>query len=369
MYKLGGYLKRIEIPNRNQVFRFNKHNIIVKNCIDNLLTLDGTNNIATANYIGNWLSLFIKSSQTSDREGIFNRCALGSGTGLTSVNDTALKNIKTQLSDTKMAGNNYCGFSITENTIKYRISHQITIDNDFICNEIGWFASNNANNLSSRVLLDHGINLITGDTVFVTYEFNVSLQLEEYINDLFGLGECYSVNALIYNSSEGCCGLPLINNNGIPYGGCTHSGNSGNRTNAVITPLYMFDSLFGPKTNSNNGPSFGKTFNWCSTNVNPNGKFNLARDAYWYDSNYKRFNISNIVLDDYIKGSCKRQIHFNAFANDANAQIYSIIANGTAYKFGHYENENFVFTPINRNLNLRVTLEQSWATDQFGPTV
>lgn len=109
MAKLGGALIGYGIKKRNGeekkvIFDKPIHNTITKSCLNNLLTFDGTNATPTTNLTGNYLSLFVKSAQASERYGVFNSSALGDGTGETSVNDTELKHRVTDVTSTKKTG-------------------------------------------------------------------------------------------------------------------------------------------------------------------------------------------------------------------------------------------------------------------------
>ena len=135
--KLGGSLIGYAIKH-NGTFRkvlFDKpiHNTITKSCLQNLLQWNGSDALCTTDITGNYLSLFAKSSETSNRYGTFNFSALGNDNTPTTVDDVMLYNQIGSYTSTKMSGDGWCGSTIDGNSaiIRTRISHIHTITDTF----------------------------------------------------------------------------------------------------------------------------------------------------------------------------------------------------------------------------------------------
>ena len=177
--KLGGSLIGYAIKH-NGTFRkvlFDKpiHNTITKSCLQNLLQWNGSDALCTTDITGNYLSLFAKSSETSNRYGTFNFSALGNDNTPTTVDDVMLYNQIGSYTSTKMSGDGWCGSTIDGNSaiIRTRISHIHTITDTFTVREIGWFNRiypDGSYSLSARVVLDKPVNVEPGDEFYSIYQ-------------------------------------------------------------------------------------------------------------------------------------------------------------------------------------------------------
>lgn len=377
MAKLGGALIGYGIKKRNGeekkvIFEKPIHNTITKSCLNNLLTFDGTNAQPSTNLPGNYLSLFVKSAQASERYGVFNSAALGDGTGETSVNDTELKHRVTDATSTKKTGNGWSGSSVvlSDAILKIRIAHTHTINENFVVKEIGWYNQKWQElvySLSARVQLDEGIPVESGDEFYSIYELTIQFQDVERFSDFAGLGVGgYKVNGYQYTDSR--LGGPMLDSNCIPYSGVTHVGGSGsNYPRPKFFPVYMIGKVFGP--NDFRYQYFYKVtgdFNKLKpfqTNGIPTFTEPVASPSYNF--------LQDVVIKDYIQDSFYRDFSFTispGFWVYESSPIYGMIVNGTFYRFGTFdEQDNFTPTPITINSALKITCRQRWSTDLLTP--
>lgn len=366
--KLGGYLIGYGLKKKNGDFKqviFDTpiHNTITKHCLNNLLMFNGTNAVPTGNYTGNYMSIFVKYNGTCDRYGVFDHCGLGSRTGNTDINDTGLKNLVGEITRTKKTGNGWCGTIIDSPNacVKLRISHTHNITNDFAISEIGWFNRiypSGEFTLSSRVQLDTPVTVESGDTFFSIYEIVIAWQGIERFSDLAGLGSGYKVNGI--NVGDSRIGLPLIDTNGNPYSGATHSGGSGYS--------YPRPKIFMPwSINQPIGPGDFRYQYICKLGADYNKLLSFSGSTPSSPTDGSK--ISNIVIHDYIQDTYYRDFEFVCSPDFFDANTYGIFANGTLYRFGTFdENDNFTPTPITINSALKIKVRQSWSTDLLQPS-
>ncbi len=377
MAKLGGALIGYGIKKRNGeekkvIFDKPIHNTITKSCLNNLLTFDGTNaQPSTSNYIGNYLSLFVKSSQASERYGVFNSAALGDGTGETSVNDTELKHRVTAATSTKKTGAGWCG-TIIENAnaiIKFRISHTHVISENFVVNEIGWYNQKWQElvySLSARVQLDEGIPVESGDEFYSIYELTVQFQDVERFSDFAGLGVGgYKVNAGI-QEYDAMYYFPTINTSGAPIG-CGTPFNYP-QWSPVIWPAYMYYKKIGTYANAGkSGIVFG------TNDKNKLKPFTINTGCGFFNVLSNRGAVVSAVeetftIKDYVTDSFYRDLETLFTFPQSSNQYYGFLCNGTFYRFGTFDEQgNFTPTPININGALKITSRQSWSTDLLTP--
>ena len=358
--KLGGCLIGYGLKKKNGEFTkviFDKpiHNTITKHCLNNLLMFNGDNSIPSSNQLGNYLSLFIKSSENSERNGVFNACALGNGTGTTAITDTDLKNKVSEPSTIKKTGSGWCGTNIDYDnaTIKLRISHIHNITNNFTIKEIGWYnaiLNNNVLNytLSSRIQLDNFIDVENGDEFYSIYEIQVGFQGVENFTDLFGLGSGYEVNALCdytYGNSTYYF-FPLINENGIPY---INLGYAERYIQFAIIWSSYITKVKTIRTNWNKLKPFLHNVNVLRDNLSSSYSVNK--------------------INDYIMDSFTRTEELILNLNMLGSNVHAIAVNGTLYRFGTFdENDNFTPESITINSALKITVRQSWSTDLLTPS-
>lgn len=372
-FNLGGCLIGYGVKKKNGTFRkvlFNKpiHNTITKHCLNNLLTFDGTNAKVTENFIGNHESLFVKSANTSTRYGVINSCALGTGTGTTSVNDNELKNRITNITAVKKTGSGWCGTYIdnTNAVIKLRISHTHIITQNFTIKEIGWYNQQwNTDNyqLSARVQLDEFISVEAGDEFYSIYEIQVGFQGVEKFTDFAGLGGGIKVNDINYNDSSsigshyGC--FPRINSNG---NGHTNLG-YGNQfvQMAIVFQPYNINKL-ATYANATYSPFIAYYSN--TNKLTPFISWNINNDQ-----SISNIAITDSVVKDYIEDSFYRDVEFIVPQTFFSGKtIYAVSTFGTRYRFGAFdENDNFTPVPVTINSSLRVKVRQSWSTDRLSP--
>jgi hypothetical protein len=378
MAKLGGALIGYGIRKKNGeekkvIFDKPIHNTITKSCLNNLLTFDGTNATPTTNLPGNYLSLFVKSAQASERYGVFNSAALGDGTGETSVNDTELKHRITNATSTKKTGFGWCGSRvITDDAIlKIRIAHTHTIRENFTVKEIGWYNQKWQElvySLSARVQLDEGIQVESGDEFYSIYELTIQFQDIERFSDFAGLGVSgYKVNGLngadwdSAHTTYSRIGWPMIDTNGIPYSGVTHSGGSGSGyPRPKGFPVWCIGKSLGPG-------DFQYQY-ICKLNANWNKLKPFGNSSQSGNIITDGTKISNIVIDDYVQDTFRRDASFVLNPDFFGTDTYGILINGTFYRFGTFdEQDNFTPTPITINSALKITFRQSWSTDLLTP--
>lgn len=357
--KLGGYLVGYGLKKRNgeekRVF-FDRplHNTITKHCLNNLLTFDGTNAKPTQNQEGNYLSLFVKSSQASERYGVFNSCCLGDGTGETSVNDTDLKHRVSEQTTTKKTGSGWCGTTIINNDaiIKLRVSHVHNINSNFTVKEIGWYnailGGGKLNyTLSSRVQLDNFVDVESGDEFYSIYEITVQFQDIERFKDFGVFGSGYKVNGLctyVYGANTYYF-FPLINENGIPYINLSYEDRY------IQFSIIWSDYIVKAKTIRKN---------WNKLKPFISGELSLRG---YISSSYQVSKINDYIIDSYA-----RTEELVLAETMLGSNIHSLSANGTLYRFGSFdENDNFTPTPITINGALKITCRQSWSTDLLTP--
>lgn len=364
--KLGGYLVGYGLKKRNGeekkvIFEKPIHNTITKSCLNNLLKFNGGNGLSlNTTYPGrDMCSIFVKSMDfngSSSRYGVFNSCALGNGTGETSVNDTQLKNKIGNYTSTKKTGTGWCGYSVDYQnaTVKLRVSHVHTIEENFTIKEIGWFNRiypDGVYSLSSRIQLDNFIDVESGDEFYSIYEILVSFQDEKKITEFSGLNVGgYSVNACAFYSATNVMCFPFISTNGL--GGLDVSNN---------WPVFQINSCW-------------IDFVW----TNAPYKVRILKSDWTKNKPISKQRVSNILLwdfvyesvvHDYIEDSFYRDVEFTIPESDLGSGVYGIEILGTLYRFGTFdEQDNFTPTPITINSALKITCRQSWSTDLLTPT-
>jgi hypothetical protein len=365
MAKLGGALIGYGIKKKNGEERkviFDKpiHNTITKSCLNNLLKFNGGNGLSSnTQYPGlDMCSIFVKSvdfNGSSSRYGVFNSCALGNGTGVTSVDDTQLKNKIGDYTDTKKTGDGWCGYSLDYQnaTIRLRVSHTHSINENFTIKEIGWFNRiypDGVYSLSSRIQLDNFIDVESGDEFYSIYEIIVSFQDEEKVPEFSGLNVGgYSVNACtIPTYSNACCCFPYINTSGT---GSIHISNG--------WPVVAQNSCW-------------IDFVWTQVQYKVRIlKSNWAKNKPITEQDARILNYDFVyesVVRDYTENSFYRDVEFTIPQSELGADVYGIEILGTLYRFGTFDGqENFTPTPITINNALKITCRQSWSTDLLTP--
>lgn len=363
--KLGGYLLGYGVRKKDGTFTkvvLDKpiHNTITKHCLNNLLMFNGTNAVSTSSL--DYCSMFVRSidyNGSSSRYGVIEYAALGDGTGTTSTDDSTLKHMVGTYTNTKQTGNDWCGtyYDDTNAIIKLRVSHKYEITNSFTVREIGWFNRiypDGEYTMSARVQLDKPVPVVDGDTFYSIYEVQLSLQDVERFSDLGGLGGGYKVNCAIrytyrgYNSYYNKC-FPEIQSNGralLETGNNTTTNISGNCCN--IIPCWANVGYRARKLNANLNKT--KAIMTVDSGVNFSQSYSATVKPYVLDSFYRD---TEFVLNPAMtSGNC-----------------YGLEFDGVLYRFGTYD-ENNTFTPTSVTLPgaLKVTVRQSWSTDQLQPT-
>lgn len=366
MSKLGGYLIGYGIKKKDGEFKkviFDKpiHNTITKHCLNNLLTFDGTNAITTDSK--NYCSMFVRSidynSASSTRYGVIEYAAIGDGTGTTSTNDSALKNMIGTYTNVKQTGNDWCGtyYDDTNAIVKLRVSHKFTVENDCTVREIGWFNRiypDGAYTMSARVQLDVPVPLSAGETFYSIYELRVSLQGVEKFSDFGGLGGGYKVNCAIRYSYSGYNSyyrkfFPEIQSNGralLETGANTKPDISGDCCN-IIPPW----------------ANVGFRARKLSVNLNKTKAIMTVSSGVSFAQSY------TATVKDYVMDSFYRDTEFLLNPAMLTGDCYGFVFDGVLYRFGIYdENNNFTPTTITVPNALKVTVRQSWSTDLLTPT-
>jgi len=372
---LGGHLIGYGIKKKNGDVKrvmFDKpiHNTITKHCINNLLRFNGTDASPTANDVGNYLSLFVKSSETSDRYGVFNFCQLGDGTGTTDVNDTTLKHAVGELTSTKKTGSGWCGTTtvFADALLKERISHVHTITEDFTVREIGWFNKiypDGEVTLSARVQLDIPVDVTVGDEFYSIYEISMGFQGVERFDDFFGLGPGYKVNAGISSGWGNYPGsnfsnlmFPYINTSGLPW---MQTGQNARGAPAARPPWMGLRSV---GTHGSNAELY-TPFTIYKFDYDKWLPFKQQTFTTQVDVSYAN---ATCTVKPYTMDSFYRDVEFMLSPSYFGSGIYAIILNGTMYRFGTFdENDTFTPTPITINSTVKFTVRQSWSTDLLTP--
>ena len=369
MNKLGGYLVGYGIKKRNGsemkvMFDHPLHNTITKHCLNNILTFDGTDAVPSSNNENNWMSLFIKSSGTSERYGVLNYCALGDGTGPSSTDDNDLKHRVTAYTDVKKTGNDWCGtyWDDPNAIVTLRVAHAHTISSSFTVKEIGWynrFYGTDNYELSARVVLDNPVSLESGDEFYTIYQINWGFQGVERFNDFAGLGPGYTTNAAsiqTYRSSNDIWWtfVPYINENGVSTIG---SGRDYRNACVFFQPPWV-NIGYGTRTvtsdwNKNKDILIGSIYSGSNvlSNYMNNGSIIYTPKPYTTDSFYRDIEIT--LNPDMIP----------------TGDIYGFVINLTYYRFGTFDvGDNFTPTPVRLNGTLKCTVRQRWATDLLSPS-
>lgn len=365
MNKLGGYLVGYGIKKRNGsemkvMFDHSLHNTITKHCLNNILTFDGTDAVPSSNNENNWMSLFIKSSGTSERYGVLNYCALGDGTGPSSTDDNDLKHRVTAYTDVKKTGNGWCGtyWDDSNAIVTLRVAHTHTISSSFTVKEIGWynrFYGTDNYELSVRVVLDNPVSLESGDEFYTIYQINWGFQGVERFNDFAGLGPGYKTNAAYFmNTSDAgwYFGIPYLNENGIPVN--AHYGTGFGNYSTFFQPAWV-NVGYGTRT---------VTADW---------------DKWLEFYSGPRYRHANYIMNDgsiiynpqsYTTDSFYRDIDITMNPSMIpTGDIYGFVINFTYYRFGTFdESDNFTPTPVHLNGTLKCTVRQRWATDLLSPS-
>lgn len=376
-YKLGGRLVGYGIKRNGieSVVMLNKpiHNTITKSCLDNLLMHNGSNALPSGYEYNTRVyqvipSLFISNYNLTgtqgQRFGVFQFCALGNGTGATSVDDTDLHNRLTDYSNVAPTGNTWNGGTLdsTNHILICRRSHTHTIASDMVVTEIGWFHRiypSGAYSLSSRVVLDSPITLHSGDVFYTIYEWVVSITPKTEHSDWFGLGPVVEFGMIGSLSNSGSdCSYPSVDRNGAGSLVGTYADKNWPIMEPVFTP-----NVAGDAYNEHPG-------------INTIIIADRDTESMWgsYVTNGYKIgypNIIGMVTSDYTPGSFYRERSFTVSPGFAGGNsIYSWFLNGTVYRFGKWENGVFTampFTPSSSD-SYRITVRQSWSTDLLTPS-
>lgn len=372
-YKLGGRLVGYGIKRNGveHVFMLDKpiHNTITKSCLDNMLMYNGSSAVPSgsgyydrdAQSAG---SLFISESILTGvpRFGVFQFCALGDGTGATSVDDIDLHNRLTDYSNVAPSNNqsnswNGSTFDSVNHTFICRRSHTHTIASDITVKEIGWFhriSPSGAYSLSSRVVLDNPISLQSGDTFYTIYEWVISVTPRTEHADWFGMGPVVEL---------GMIGMDTTNHYSVPY--VTAAGVGGIPGNFSTNTVIM-DTLYGPNTVDSYNPK-RYVAGIVTSNIDTENMWGTRVSTYQIPYSY----IQSVTTADYTPGSFYREKSFTFAPGFAEGNsIYSWFLNGTVYRFGKWENGTFTPMPLTPSSSdtFRITIRQSWSTDLLTPS-
>lgn len=211
--------------------------------------------------------------------------------------------------------------------------------------------------LSSRVQLEEFIDVEQGEEFYTIYEITISFQGIEKFDDLAGLGQGYKVNmfniASQNNNDWKDSYSPSILNSGYPDESIF---NNGQYCRPIHKPIYLAKLGIPYQT-------------LCLLQYN---KSNINKlNPFWAQTNMASFvntTNENVTVFDYVQDSFRRDCEFvTAFDNITN--VYSIVVNGTMYRFGDFD-ENDVFTPRTVTLNgaIKIKFRESWSTDLLTPT-
>lgn len=362
--KLGGYLIGYGIKKKNGEIKqviFDKpiHNTITKHCLNNLLTFDGTDTTPTGNYLGNYLSLFVKSSQASERYGVFNSSALGDGTGSTNTNDGDLKHRVSDCTREKKTGSGWCG-TYTDlypnSIIRLRISHKHTITDSFTVKEIGWYNENYTNHqylMTARVILDYPVPVEAGEEFYSIYELHLTVDPRTKFNiaGYEGIKEAFGVPCRATYAYDTQNYFPTHNENCIPSIGDKMD------KSCSFFPIYLATRSANPY----NG-AYEKQ-NWLK---DPGLKTD-APGSYWYTTN--NFNALNYTANvkPYVADSFYRDVDF-VFSKTWTNDLWGFAFLGTLYRFGTFSGDTFTPSTVQIDSALKITVRQSWSTDQLAPS-
>ena len=358
--KLGGYLVKWALKKKDGRYYerdCKKHNTITKSCLNNLFEFNGPSSVVSNNYNDytafNWL-WNNGISGTNTRYGVFNFCALGNGTGETSLDDTELKNKVGDYTSTKWAGQYYSSRNTTNNTFSHRMAHAHTITDTFTIKEIGWFNRiypDGVYSLSARVQLDEFVDVEQGDTFYTVYELVLHFPTSHAV-DIPILGKAISLQKNAENtaiSDKPYC-FVQIGSSSIQIIGPSGGANCPKIYPAYcfgVTSLYNIDQyLFNYMTTDNaNVEVIGQLPYWASGGQRP---FAVNLHAYTQDSFYRDIELSFVAV---------------------NANVYSFVINGCILRLGEYdENNTFVPNPYYMDKALKFTIRQRISTDLLTPT-
>lgn len=353
--KLGGSLIKWVLKKkdgRTYERNCNIHNTITKACLNNLFEFNGPGSTVGNNandYCG--ANLWITAGGTNNRYGVFNSCALGNGTGTTSVDDTELKTKIGAYSSTKWAGNIFTAKNEANNTLTFQFAHVHTIAENFTIKEIGWFNRiypDGAYSLSARVQLDEFVDVEAGDTFYTVYQVVMQFALPHAVNlPVLGKAVCLMKEGMYAHSSGYYVAFPYVNWNNV--GQKVYESSTYPATHIAYEIGYLTTGnnklLYYMTTDNNDVTDLSKRPTWNSGNgVSP---FAANLHSYTQDSFYRDFELS-----------------FNA----VNANVYSFVVNGCILRLGEYdENNNFIPNPYYMDKALKFTLRQRISTNLLTP--
>lgn len=323
------------------------HNTITKSCINNMFEYNGAGSGSTNNYVG--YSFLVTYNGTNYRYGILNSCALGDGTGTTSVDDVSLKHQVGGYTTTKQSGSGWCGYgySITDGFTWSRVSHKHTITENFTIKEIGWFFQvypNGSYSLSARVQLDDFVPVETGDTFYSIYQikFNYNHEAEKVNLPTFGTA-WHIVNGRNYSGVDGTV-VPVISEYG--YGASVTTREGYKLLCPIFVPSNNFDFKFW-------GSSYPAQI------LQPNGQIQGTPYA-------TSFTVTSKTDLPYTLDSFYRDTELLIAA--PNTPVYAIHIMRNVYLLGDYdENNNFVNTPWNGQSAIKIKIRQRISTDLLTP--
>lgn len=349
--KLGGSLIKWALKKKDGRYierDCNIHNTITKSCLNNLFEFNGPGTSVTSNINDyNGTNLWVTASGTNGRYGVLNSCALGNGTGETSVNDTQLKNKIGNYTVTKWNG--YCGssHSYSDNVLTTRIGHVHTIADNFTIKEIGWFSRvypDGIYSLSSRVQLDEFVDVEVGDTFYTVYEIRLQFPKPHSIT-VPKLGKAITLQKLYKYANVTGEVFPWINSSGIG----SYPANGGRNDGLLAYPSYVVDA-----------PSLTSLF-WYLTTDNAQVESLSSNPFFTTQTTFIAKSTKSYTLDSFYRD-------YEISVPAVYVNIYTLCINGCILRLGEYDdNNNFVPNPYYMDKALKFTVRQRISTDLLTP--
>lgn len=350
------------------------HNTITKSMLNNLLMLNGTNDVS--NNIIDAYSLFVKYSTPNIRTGVINYGAYGSGSGATDVNDTALKNKVSEYSDTRISGAYYNGnYADSANKVfKIRCSYSfLPAVQTCKIREVGTFhrvEPDGVYSLTARIPLENPIDIDTGDSFYFVYELHISFSQEEII-------EIPSINKYLRKNFYLAFGNDSWDSNQNAFPSVTTSGVAFIPDRYSLDGFYYSNCLikFPAYSNWYNGGYAGAIANGMIVVYpdlsNTGGRGGSFSSSCFIDStSYQQSVHATMTIQDYTTNSFKRKHTITLDPQWCpDMDIYAFYSNGECYQFGDMNNGVFTPSPWHKpnDTTLNVVFSQSWSTDLLTP--
>lgn len=364
---LGGKVVGIGKTRKDGSFEYRElenpvHNRIVAKGLDNLLTYNGDDALPDSIYSVSGFLVMGCDWYYGGRwgnGGVMTYSRVGDSDTPTSFHDTELGHPTTEITGNTRRDNPYCGTkAVGDRTIGYRVTHQHNITESGQVKEIGWYKKVKDNyELFSRVVLDFPIDVDAGETLWVTYELDMTFMkttnvVVPGVVDIDGNPLQAEVTNTRYITNSGdrwtdpsgdtCCPIFVYRDGyssdfAYTYGYGRYSSSS-HRWSQAFTPIWTWHTW---------EDYYGGAYNGIMAVIGSDAQINYTGNVTTNPVGRPALEFTNQgirKIHKYRLGSFYRDatITLGASWPSMNTEEYrdisQIIVNSTSYKFGYWDN-------------------------------